>query len=81
MRRSNDVYCSGKCDAVIKLSPREREVLALYIAKGRLMLVTEVLGRSVHTVRTQKNNIMWKLGATTSAGLIRTAIQKGLVKP
>ena len=65
---------------MIKLSPREREVLALYVAKGRLTLVAEALGRSVHTVRTQKNNIMWKLGETTSAGLVRSAIQKGLVK-
>jgi two-component system nitrate/nitrite response regulator NarL len=64
----------------MKLSPREREVLALYVAKGRLTLVAEALGRSVHTVRTQKNNIMWKLGENTSAGLVRTAIQKGLVK-
>lgn len=64
----------------MKLSPREREVLALYVAKGRLTLVAEALGRSVHTVRTQKNNIMWKLGETTSAGLVRSAIQKGFVK-
>ena len=64
-----------------KLSPREREVLALFVQKGQLTLVAEALGRSVNTIRTQKNNIMWKLGERTTAGLARAAIQKGLVKP
>jgi len=66
---------------MIKLSPCERQVLMLFVEKGKLTLVAEALGRSVHTVRAQKSAIMWKLGENTTVGLVRTAIQKGLVKP
>ena len=64
----------------MKLSPREKEVLILFVEKGKLTLVAEALGRSVHTVRTQKNAVMRKLGEKTSVGLVRAAIEKGLVK-
>ena len=64
----------------MKLSPREREVLILFVEKEKLTLVAKTLGSSISTVRTQKYNIMRKLGEKTSVGLVRTAIQKGLVK-
>ena len=64
-----------------KLSPRERIVLALFMEKGRLQPVAAALGRSVHTIRSQKNSAMWKLGANNNVEMVRSAIQKGLVKP
>jgi DNA-binding NarL/FixJ family response regulator len=64
---------------MIKLSPREREVLTLFVQTGCLTLVAEALGSSVHTVRTQKNSVIRNLGAT-SVGLVRAALQKGLIR-
>ena len=66
---------------MVRLSPREREVLMLYLAKGQLKRVAETLGRSVHTIRHQHASAMRKLGARNSVELTLLAIQKGLVKP
>lgn len=65
---------------MIKLSQREQEVLAMYIEKGRLQPVADALGVSLATVRSQKENIMRKLGARNSVQLTAAAIRKGLVK-
>jgi DNA-binding NarL/FixJ family response regulator len=66
---------------LIKLSPREQEVLALYVEMGRAKTVAELLDTAQSTVRTQKNSIMRKLGAKNTVDLVRSAIRKGLVKP
>ncbi len=66
---------------MMKLSPREREVLILLMEKGRLPLVAKTLGRSVHTVQSHKTSIMRKLHAANSVEMIVTAIRKGLVTP
>ena len=66
---------------MIKLSPREQEVLALYLEKGQAKAVAEQLDTAQSTVRTQKNSIMRKLGATNTVDMVRSAIRKGLVKP
>ena len=65
---------------MMKLSPREREVLALYLAEGQLKRVAAVLGRSLYTIRTQHESVMRKLGARNAVELTQMAIQKGLVK-
>ncbi len=66
---------------MMKLSPREREVLALYVAEGQLRRVAEALGRSIYTIRHQHASAMRKLGARNSVELTILALQKGLVKP
>ena len=66
---------------MIKLSPREREVVALYVAEGQLKRVAEALGRSVHTIRHQHDSAMRKLGARNAVELTLLAVQKGLVQP
>jgi DNA-binding NarL/FixJ family response regulator len=66
---------------MMKLSPREREVLLLFTEEGRMKPVAEALGRSVHTVQSHKSSIMRKLHAKNSIEMIRSAIRKGLVKP
>jgi DNA-binding CsgD family transcriptional regulator len=65
---------------LIKLSPRELEVLVLYAENGRIKSVAESLATSPNTVRGQKYSIMRKLGATNAVELIRSAIKRGLVK-
>ena len=75
-----DANYEGKREAMMKLSPREREVLALYIAEGQLKRVAEMLGRSIYTIRHQHESAMRKLGARNAVELTQRAIQKGWVK-
>ena len=63
---------------MIKLSPREQQVLALYLKEGRLKPVAEALGLSMYTVRSQKESLMRKLGAKNTVELARAAIKRGL---
>ena len=64
---------------MIKLSPREQEVLTLYVQHGRLKPVAEALGVSVSTVKAQKRTLMKKLDAGNSTEMTTTAIKRGLV--
>src|SRR3954469_22265160 len=75
-----DEHYERKGQVLIKLSPREMEVLALFAEKGRIKPVAESLETSVNTVRAQKNSIMRKLGAKNAVDLVSSAIKKGLVK-
>ncbi len=72
--RAGKRWCS-----VIKLSQREQQVLALYVQKGRLQLVADELGVSLGTIRSQKESIMRKLGASNSIQMTAAAIRRGLV--
>jgi len=65
---------------VVKLSPREEQVLKLYLSIGRLKPVAEILGVSVDTARIQKSSVMRKLGATNTVELMRAAVQRGLIE-
>jgi DNA-binding NarL/FixJ family response regulator len=66
---------SGEID---KLSAREREVLRL-VAQGHSSAnVASVLGLSVRTVETHRQNIMTKLGIHSVVGLTRFAMENGL---
>jgi DNA-binding CsgD family transcriptional regulator len=62
-----------------KLTPREAQVLSLYLREGNLKPVAEVLGVSIHTVRSQRTSIMKKLGASSQVELTLEAIRRGLV--
>ena len=65
--------------AVIELTPRQREVLQL-VAEGRTMKeIAGTLNISTRTVESHKYEMIQKLGAQTTAGLIRYAIKLGLV--
>lgn len=62
------------------LTAREREVVQL-IAEGRKTSeIAQVLSRSVATVRAHKAAAMRKLGAHTTAALVRAALDQGLVR-
>lgn len=63
-----------------RLSTREGEVLAL-IAKGKTEReIAKQLGLSPKTVHTHRTSIMKKLGAHNVIGLVRRAIELGLVQ-
>jgi DNA-binding NarL/FixJ family response regulator len=60
------------------LSAREREVVQLVSEGMRLKEIADRLFVSVPTVKTHRANAMRKLGARTTAELIRHAIRRGL---
>jgi DNA-binding NarL/FixJ family response regulator len=64
-----------------RLTARQREVVRL-LADGRTMKeVAAALGLSPRTVETHKYQIMGTLGLTSSAELIRYAVEHGLTTP
>ena len=66
-------------DPLARLSAREREVLQL-LAEGRTgAQIAERLSLSQKTVETYRARLVEKLGIRDLAGLVRFAIQRGLV--
>ena len=66
-------------DLLARLSAREREVLQL-LAEGRTgAQIAERLSLSQKTVETYRARLVEKLGIRDLAGLVRFAIQRGLV--
>lgn len=65
---------------VTALSPREEEVIALFISGLTVAEIAAQLGRKKQTVSTQKINAMRKLGIERDAELHRHAVDLGLKK-
>jgi DNA-binding NarL/FixJ family response regulator len=62
-----------------KISMREKDVLRLILNERTTQEIADELFISVNTVETHRNHLMQKLGARNLAGLVRIAIEKGLV--
>ena len=62
-----------------KLSMREKEVLSLILSEHTTQEIADKLFISVNTVETHRNHLLQKLGAKNLAGLVRIALEKGLV--
>ena len=65
---------------VPRLTKRERQVLALIADECTLNDIAAQLSLSVNTVVTHKRNLFTKLATNTSVGLVRRAIQLGLLE-
>lgn len=63
------------------LTQRERDVLRLIALGHTNSEAAEQLHLSVRTVETHRANIQAKLGCTTRAGLVRHAMEHGLITP
>ena len=75
----DDYAGDGKGDLLEKLSAREREVLQL-LAEGRTGAeIATRLALSQKTVETYRARLVEKLGIRDVAGLVKFAIQRGLV--
>ncbi len=61
------------------LSRREKEVLGLILDEMTTKEIAEKLFISVGTVETHRRNMLAKVGARNTAGLVRIAIEYGLV--
>jgi DNA-binding NarL/FixJ family response regulator len=74
-----DYAADGKADLLERLSAREREVLQL-LAEGRTGAeIAARLSLSQKTVETYRARLVEKLGIRDVAGLVKFAIQRGLV--
>jgi DNA-binding NarL/FixJ family response regulator len=72
---------AGAADALERLTPREREVLAL-VGRGRSNAeIAERLVLSPLTAKTHVARLFSKLGARDRAQLVVTAYESGLVRP
>jgi DNA-binding NarL/FixJ family response regulator len=73
-------YLSGSDVPVSPLTDRERQVLQL-VAEGKTSKeVATILGISVKTAESHRTNMMEKLDIHDTAGLVRYAIQSGLIQ-
>jgi two-component system capsular synthesis response regulator RcsB len=61
------------------LTPKELEVVRLFVAGHSLIQIAGKLGRSASTISTQKHNAMRKIRAVSNTHLIRYAYENGLV--
>jgi len=63
------------------LTPREREVLQL-VAEGKTTKeIARLLGVGVKTAENHRTRILAKLDIHETAGLVRYAIRRGLIRP
>ncbi len=62
-----------------KLSDREKQILTMIADEKTTQEIADILYISFGTVETHRRNIMIKLGAKNTAGLVRTAIEYQLI--
>ncbi len=62
-----------------QLTSREAELLQLIAEGHNTTQIAGIMGISPHTASRHRVNLMQKLNAHTQAGLIRTAIERGLI--
>ncbi|MGO6880083.1 two-component system response regulator MctR [Rhizobium ruizarguesonis] len=81
-------FSSGVFDALMgeraeegsdPLTPRERDILGLIVAGRSNKEIAETLGITSATAQTHRKNLKKKLGIATTAGLIRYALDHGIV--
>lgn len=71
----------GIADAHDRLTPRQREILQLIAEGFSTKEIAHKLGLSFNTVSVHRTNLMDRLGIHDLAGLVRYAIQAGIVHP
>lgn len=62
-----------------QLTSREHEILELIVEGNNTSEIAEILKISPHTASRHRANLMQKLAVHTQAGLVRTAIERGLI--
>ena len=70
---------SQKEGFILKLSNREKEVLRLIVEEFTTQEIADQLFISLKTVETHRRNLLSKLNARNTAGLVRIAVEQGLV--
>lgn len=65
---------------VLKLTPREKEILQLIVAEYTTQEIADKLFISFRTIETHRYSLLQKLGAKNIVGLVKIAIKLGLVE-
>jgi len=78
LQNSLDITTAGS-DYIPKLSRREKEVLELIMKEMTTQEIAGALFISVNTVETHRASLLTKLGVKNIAGLVKVAIEKGLL--
>ena len=63
-----------------KLTRREKEILQLVVDEKTTQEMADILFLSVSTIETHRMNLISKLGVKNVAGLVKIALEKGLLK-
>jgi DNA-binding NarL/FixJ family response regulator len=66
-------------EQAVELTPREIEILKLVCQEMNSQEIAEKLYISVHTAETHRRNLLSKTGCRNSVGLVKFAMDKGLV--
>jgi two-component system, NarL family, response regulator NreC len=76
-----DAYQAKSGAAKDRLTTRERQVLQLIAESKSTKEVASVLGISVKTAESHRSRLMQKLDIHDTAGLVRYAVRRGMVRP
>lgn len=75
-----DTPTKGKKSPFPQLTRREKQVLQLIVDEFTTNEIAEKLGISFGTVETHRRNLLIKLGARNTAGLVRIGLEYGLLE-
>ena len=73
-----DSYRTPFEDKVVRLTPREKDILKLIVEELTTHEIAEKLFISTNTVETHRKNLMSKTGAKNGVGLVKFALNNGL---
>lgn len=81
LRPGGTALADGGAEARLQaLTPREREVLAAFVARGSNKAVASLLRMSPRTVEVHRTRIFRKSGATCVPELVRIALEAGILE-
>lgn len=76
---SNNLRIEKQVSALTELSSREKEILVLIAHEYNTAEIAEKTFISLNTVNTHRKNLLSKLNAKNTAGLVKYAVENGLV--
>lgn len=74
-----DSFRSSNVQKSIKLTPREKEVLALICDEQTTHEIADQLFLSINTIETHRKNLLSKTGCKNSVGLVKFALKNDLL--
>ncbi|MNE35427.1 Response regulator UvrY [compost metagenome] len=76
---SNNTRIEKQISTLTELSSREKEILVLIVQEYNTAEIAEKTFISLNTVNTHRRNLLSKLNAKNTAGLVKYAVENGLV--
>ena len=69
----------GRTTRSSEVSKREKEIIKLVVNQHTTTEISDILHISPHTVESHRQNILLKLGLKNTAGLVKYAVQRGII--